>query len=224
MRPRHLVAVLGVVLALASVARAGTPAAEKTRRACTVEWRKDHSGRHVSTTCLPAISADRSRVAVLTVRDAEFTIDLLAVDRAGPPVQTFEAPDTADESSVRSALRDANRALTRGGFRPLSQMALGNADPRAFLIEGRGLEVRYSDSTLEVRREGAVVGRSRRHEPRHDGDPKETEYSMIGGVYVADDRSFVLLKIEYRGEDGFFSPDAAWEVIRLEQPAATDAR
>jgi hypothetical protein len=57
-----------------------------------VEWRKDrHVGPHARR--LPARHRGRPvAVAVLTVRDAEFTIDFLAVDRAGPPVETFEAP------------------------------------------------------------------------------------------------------------------------------------
>jgi hypothetical protein len=216
--------VLVVTPALIGIAAAGTPVAAKVRRGCTVAWRNDrHFGWHVSTACLPAIAADRSRVAVLTVRDAEFTIDLRSVDRAGPPVSTFEAPDTADESSVRSALRDANRALARGGFRPLAAMSLGNADPRVFRIEGLGLDIRYSDGTLEVRRDGALVGRSQRHELRHDRDPDESESPMIGGIYVADDRAFVLLKIEYMSEAGVFSPDADWEVVRLQLPAAVHA-
>jgi hypothetical protein len=219
--PRWFPAALVVAPALFGVATAGTPATGRARRACKVEWRNDrHIGRHVSTACLPAIAADGSRVAVLTVRDAEFTIDLLAVDRPGKPVETFEAPDTFDELGVRGALRDANRALARGGFHPLSEIALGKADdPWAFRIEGRGLDIRYSDSTLDVRRDGAVVGRSRRHEPRHDRED-ETEHPMISRIYVADDRAFVLLMIEYMGESGFFLPDADWEVVQLGRPAA----
>ena len=209
--------------ALVGVAVAGGPAAGRTGRACTVAWRNDHLGRHVATACLPAVAADGSRVAVLTVRDAELTIDLLAVDRTGAPVETFEAPDPYDEPRVRSALRAANRALARGGFRPLSEMALGNVDPRAFRIEGRGLDVHYSDSTLEVLRDGAVVGRSRRHEPRHDRDPGETQHPMISHIYVADDRAFVLLEIEYLGEDGFFLADPDWEVVPLDRSGAAHA-
>jgi hypothetical protein len=217
---RGFFAALMVAPALVGGVAAAPPEAA---RPCTVQWRNDrHIGRHVSTACLPAVSADRSRVAVLTVRDAEFTIDVLAVDRPGKPVETFEAPDVFDQEGVRSALRDANRALARGRFRRLPEIDLGKeGDPWTFRIEARGLDIRYGDNTLEVRRDGAVVGRSRRHEPRHDRDPGESEHPMISGIYVADDRAFVLIKIEYMGENGFFLPDADWEVVRLDRPAAT---
>ena len=223
-RVRWFPAALVVAPSLFTVATADTAAAARARRACKVEWRNDrHVGPHVSTACLPAVAADRSRVAVVTVRDAAFTIDVLAVDRAGRPVQTFEAPDTFDEPGVRGARRHAPRALARGRFRPLTEVALGNtADSRAFWIQWRGLDFRYGDNTFEVRRDGAVVGRSRRHEPRPDYDlgPDETKHPMISGIYVADEQTFVLLRIEYMGENGFFLPDADWEVVRLDRPAA----